>query len=90
MSPTISMFCGIIIRMFWEQGEPHHLAHLHAEYQDDKAVFGIPDGEILAGTMPRRQIKMVQGWIALHEDELLANWRLAMDSEQLFRVEPLK
>jgi len=90
MSPTISMFFGIIITMRWERGEPHHLPHIHAEYQDHKAVFSLPEGEVLAGSLPRRQTKFVQGWIALHEDELLANWTLAMDDQQLFRIEPLK
>jgi hypothetical protein len=87
MSPTISMFLGIIIRMFWEKGERHHLPHIHAEYQDDNAVFSIPEGEILAGTMPRRQIRMIQGWIAEHEEELSANWKLAMNNEPLFKIQ---
>ena len=90
MSPTISMFFGIIVTMHWEQGEPHHLPHIHAEYQEHKAVFSIPEGELLAGSLPRRQAKFVEGWIALHEDELLANWKLAMDNQQLFRIDPLK
>jgi len=89
MSPTISMFCGILIRMFWEQGEPHHLPHIHAVYQGESAVFSIPEGEILAGTMPRRQTKMIQGWIAQYEEELLADWMLAINNEQLFRIPPL-
>ena len=84
------MFYGIIITMYWEKGEPHHLPHIHAEYQDHKAVFSLPDGQLLAGSLPRRQAKFVEGWIALHEDELLANWKLAMDNQQLFRIDPLK
>ena len=90
MPPTISMFFGIIITMHWEKGEPHHLPHIHAAYQEHKAVFSVPAGELLAGSLPRRQAKLVEGWIALHEDELLANWTLAMDNEQLFRIDPLK
>ena len=90
MSPTISMFLGIIITMHWEKGEPHHLPHIHAQYQDHEAVFSLPEGELLAGSLPRRQAKFVEGRIALHEDELLANWTLAMNNEQLFRIDPLK
>ncbi|MDR3196228.1 MAG: DUF4160 domain-containing protein [Planctomycetaceae bacterium] len=86
MSPTISMFCGIIIRMFWEKSEPQHLPHIYAEYQDNNAVFSIPDGEIIVGTMPKRQARIIQGWIAEHEDELLANWKLAMNNEPLFKI----
>jgi hypothetical protein len=73
--------------MFWEKGEPHHLPHIHAEYQDNNAVFNISDGEILTGTMPKRQTKIIQGWIAEHEDELLANWKLAMNNEPLFKIQ---
>jgi len=90
MSPAISMFYGIIIRMFWEKGTPHHLPHIHAQYQAHEAVFSLPEGEVLAGSLPRRQTKFVEGWIALHEDELLANWELAKNNEQLFKIDPLK
>ena len=90
MSPAISMFFGVIITMYWEKDEPHHLPHIHAKYQEHNAVFSIPEGEILAGSLPRRQAKFVEGWIALHEDELLANWELAMNDQQLFRIDPLK
>ena len=76
--------------MHWEKDEPHHLPHIHAEYQEHEAVFSLPDGELLAGSLPRRQKKFVEGWIALHEDELLANWKLAVNNQQLFRIDPLK
>ena len=90
MSPTISMFFGVIITMHWEKGEPHHLPHIHAEYQDYAAVFAIPSGKILDGDLPRRQRNFVRAWISLHENELLANWKLAMNDQQLFRIDPLK
>jgi hypothetical protein len=72
--------------MFWEKSEPQHLPHIYAEYQDNNAVFSIPDGEIIVGTMPKRQARIIQGWIAEHEDELLANWKLAMNNEPLFKI----
>jgi len=69
---------------------PHHLPHIYAKYHDHVAVFSLPEGELLAGSLPRRQARFVEGWIALHEDELLANWELAMNEQQLFRIDPLK
>ncbi len=90
MSPTISMFFGIIIKIHWEKGEPHHAAHIHAEYQDYNAVFAIPSGKILDGRLPRRQRNFVRAWISLHEDELMANWKLTLNDEQPFRIAPLK
>jgi hypothetical protein len=34
--PTISVFFGIVIRMYFDD---HNPPRLHAEYRDDKAVF---------------------------------------------------
>ena len=40
--------------------------------------------------MTKKQRKLVEAWIELHSDELMANWRLAQDGEQIFKIEPLK
>lgn len=85
--PTISMFLGIIIRMY-NNGE-HNPPHFHAEYQGYKATFSL-DGDLLEGEMPKRQIKFIVAWTELHKDELLANWTLAMNKQPLYRIEPLK
>jgi len=53
--PTISMFYGILIRMFFRDIEKHNLPHIHAEYQGETAVYSIPDGEILAGKMSAKK-----------------------------------
>lgn len=52
--PELSRFFGIIIRMYMEAGEPHHLPHFHAYYQDDVAVFSLNPIDLIAGTLPRR------------------------------------
>lgn len=52
--PVISMFYGLIIRMFFFDARQHHVPHIHAEYGEMNAVFGIEDGEILAGELPRQ------------------------------------
>ena len=85
--PTISMFLGIIIRMF--VGNDHKPPHFHAEYQGYEAMFNM-DGEILEGDMPKRQIKFVAAWAELHRDELLANWELAKSNQPLYKIEPLR
>ena len=50
--PTISMFYGILIRMFFRDIEKHHMPHIHADYQGHVAVYSIPDGTLLAGGLP--------------------------------------
>ena len=58
--PTISMFYGIIIRMFYRDNKQHNLPHIHAQYQDDVAVFDIQDGTLLDGTLPNPKRKLVE------------------------------
>jgi hypothetical protein len=87
--PTISMFFGIIIRMYYAPKE-HNPAHVHAYYQDFKATIRIQDGEILEGQLPSRQLRLAQAWIEIHRDELIADWALCQNGEKPFQIEPLK
>ncbi len=38
--PTISMFYGLIVRMYYFDNVQHNTPHIHVEYQSQKAVFG--------------------------------------------------
>jgi hypothetical protein len=87
--PTISMFYGILIRMFFYDTDKHSVPHVHAEFQGDVGVYSIPDGELLAGNLPPKKHKMVVAWIAIHEDELLADWDLAVNGTKPFQIRGL-
>ncbi|MCX7192190.1 MAG: DUF4160 domain-containing protein [Proteobacteria bacterium] len=87
---TISMFYGIIIRMYALDTKQHHLPHIHVEYAEAEAVFQIPDGEILEGALPAKQNKLVQAWMALHADELMADWKLAAAGSTPYKIDPLR
>lgn len=87
--PVISMFYGIIIRMYALDTQHHHLPHLHARYAEFEASVGLDDGEVLAGQIPRKQLRLVQAWIELHRDELMADWMLASAGELPYKIEPL-
>ena len=88
--PTISMFYGIIVRLLYMDNKQHKLPHLHVEYQGMKAVVAIPGGELLDGEIPSKKLRLVQAWIAIHEEELMANWTLAVNGESVFPIEPLR
>jgi hypothetical protein len=88
--PTISMFHGLLVKMFFMDNERHHAPHIHVEYQSDKATYDIPSGDRLAGALPISKERLVLAWIELHRDELLADWQLAVRGEELFRIDPLK
>ena len=87
--PTIAMFYGIIIRMYFAPGE-HDPPHFHVYYNEYKATVDIRTCEILAGNLPQKQTKLVLAWAELHQDELGANWKLVMNGEQPFQIKPLQ
>ena len=87
--PTISMFYGILIRMFFYDTDKHHLPHIHAEYQGDVAVYAISNGDLLAGTLPKKKHKLIVAWIEIHHEDLLADWELAVNGKKPFPIRGL-
>ena len=88
--PTISMFYGILVLMFFRGNRRHHLPHIHIRYQDREAAVAIDDGRMLDGDFPPKQLKLVQAWIEIHKNELLVDWELAVNGEEPFRIAPLQ
>ncbi|MDE0158433.1 MAG: DUF4160 domain-containing protein [Gammaproteobacteria bacterium] len=87
---VISMFYGIIVSMYYFDNRQHKLPHIHVKYQEHNVVFSIPEGEILEGNMPAKKIRLVQAWIHIHQDELMADWELASTGQEIFKIEPLR
>lgn len=87
--PTISIFYGIIIRMYCSASE-HNPPHFHAYYQNSKAVIDINTCELKEGKLPPKQMKLTLAWAEIHKEDLLADWELASKGELPFKIEPLK
>lgn len=87
--PTISIFYGIVVSMYFEKDGKHHTPHFHARYADSKAEVDF-NGEIIAGSLPPRQAAYVKAWALIHQNDLEANWSLTMQDEQPLRIDPLK
>lgn len=88
--PEISRFFGIVVRMFTEVGGPHHLPHFHAYFQEQVGVFGIEPVEMLAGSLPRRQHRLVEAWAELHQEELLDDWYRLQSGKKPLPIDPLR
>ncbi len=85
--PTISMFYGIIIRMFFAEHAP---PHFHAQYGEFKASITIGTLEVLDGHLPRRALELTLDWAELHRDELLQDWTLCQQHQQPQKIDPLQ
>jgi len=88
--PTISMFYGILILMYFHDNKRHNRPHIHAEYGEESAVIAIDDGSVLAGSLPTVKMKLVQAWIEIHKEDLMADWKLAVTGEPVFKIDPLR
>jgi hypothetical protein len=85
--PSISVFFGIIIRMFYNDHEP---PHFHAEHQGLQAKFDF-NGEMLVGAIDSRTaLRLIREWATLHRGELEENWRLAKIRQALRQIAPLE
>jgi len=88
--PRISAFYGIVIYMYYFDDERHKLPHIHAAHQQQEAVFSIPDGTVLAGSISPTKAKLVTAWIEIHKGELMSNWNRAVDGLVPYSIDALR
>lgn len=88
--PVISMFYGLIVAMYYLDTKKHSLPHIHVKYGEQEGVYQIPEGKLLEGSLPANKEKLIQAWIEIHQEELMANWQLAVTGNKLFSISPLK
>jgi hypothetical protein len=88
--PIISMFYGIIVSLYYFDNKQHSTPHIHVRFQEDEIVINILTSETLNGFIPANKLKLVLAWIEIHKDELIADWSLAVEWKEIFKIEPLK
>lgn len=88
--PAISMFYGLIVYMYFMDDKQHKLPHIHVKYQEHEVIAAIPGGEVLDGSIPHSKMKLLQAWIEIHRDELIADWELAVSGQQPYKIDPLR
>lgn len=88
--PSISAFYGLIIYMYFLDNRQHKLPHIHVKYQEHEVVVEIPEGNVLEGNIPASKMKLLQAWIEIHKDELMADWELAVSGELPYKIDPLR
>lgn len=84
--PRISEFYGIVIEMYYGDHPP---PHFHARYAGEDAKVAIATGELIAGALPGRAVRLVREWARAHRSELDANWERARRHEKPRSIDPL-
>ena len=85
--PTISVFYGILIQMFWRDHAP---PPFHALYAEDEALIDIRTLEVFEGGLPKRALALVLEWASEHRAELKEDWVLCARLQTPKRIEPLR
>ena len=88
--PRVSEFYGIVVSLYFLDQKQHAEPHFHARYAEHEAVFRIPDAEVLAGSLPRSQRRMVEAWAEIHRTELAENWARVAAGREAFKIPPLQ
>ena len=85
--PIVSIFFGIVIRMFYAE---HGAPHFHAEHQGQQGKFGF-NGEMTVGNMTSRTaLRLIAEWSMLHRSELETNWENLKAGRPIERIPPLE
>jgi hypothetical protein len=87
LMPTISLFYGISIQMFYDDHPP---PHIHARYNEFKARYDIASGDLLSGKLPKQAHRLVKEWIALNTQNLADNWTRMESGEQMEYIQGLE
>lgn len=67
--PTLAIFYGIVIFVYWSDHPP---PHIHARYGGFEAQIDIMRLLIIEGSLPRRAKAMVLRWMRDHQAELIS------------------
>lgn len=57
--PELCRFYNIVIKMIYDDNNQHHKPHFHVYYAEYEAAVGV-GGELPAGSLPVKQLKLVQ------------------------------
>lgn len=76
--------------MYAEAEAPHHIPHFHSYYQNHVAIYSLDTLELIGGTLPRRQQRLVEAWAELHVAELLSDWQLLQQGKRPVPIKPLE
>lgn len=87
--PELSRFYDLVIKMLYADNQQHNKPHVHVYSAEHEASVGI-DGELLAGSLPLKQMRILSAWLAIHEDELYAAWNRAVRGEAPGKIQPLE
>ena len=87
--PLLSQFYGILIYIYKEIGGHHNVPHIHVKYNEYELCLSL-QGKILEGSLPNRQMKLLDAWYELHLDEIKAAWYNYNEYGEIIKIKGLE
>ncbi len=87
--PQLSVFYGIVIRMYFGKKE-HNPPHFHALYAGQEALFDIKTLRVIRGELPRQAKALVLKWARLHQKDLIEAWKACSETKLPKQIAPLE
>lgn len=89
-SQLISAYYGIVIALCQVKGGKQIAPFIFARCQGNEAGISITENQIIFGELPTAKRHLVQAWVEIHREELIANWEIGKQSGAFFRIDPLR
>lgn len=87
--PIISQFYGIVIYLYKEIGGHHNEPHIHIKYNEYEMSMTLK-GKVIAGKLPRKQKKLLEAWIEIHKEDLIATWYAYNEEGEIIKIKGLE
>lgn len=65
------------------------MCRIFTPHQEEVGIFGLDPIELMAGSLPKRQQRLVVAWAELHQTELLKDWQLLQEGRKPLPISPL-
>ena len=88
--PVISMFYGLIVRMYSFDIQQHQAPHIHVQYGRAACCDRDSRWKHSGRRSEDKQNEIVRAWIEIHQEELMADWQLAVEGQRVFTIDPLR
>ena len=85
--PVISVFYGMIIKIYHND---HNPPHFHVEYGSKEAWVEIHTGQTIGDKFSPRLSKDIEKWRKLYKPKLLKAWNDAQNHKIPKRIKPLE
>ncbi len=86
----VSAFYGVVVAFTSNKHKRDLAPFIVAVWQGNEAALNIGSNQIIWGYLPTGKLLLVNAWIEIHREELIANWNTGKQTGEYFKLDPLR